>query len=182
MGSRLSHLWVVPAACGMLGPGQRTADGGLRRVWLLPPHVGLEVPPGTTGQAPPRGSGVGICEGLHCMSCFVRTPTASRVSSQLASAPACALLTLTCLHAFFLCHLLNPRARTRFSFKNLLQCFGTHVPFGNTIQDLVVAVTSKAACLQIWPSKFCLAPPHTHLRVCGFDLEDWYYSRCFLNL
>lgn len=56
-------------ACGMLGPGQRTADGGLRRVWLPPPHVGLEVPPGTTGQAPPLGSGVGICEGLHCMLC-----------------------------------------------------------------------------------------------------------------
>lgn len=59
-----------------------------------------------------------------------------------------------------------------FLFKNLLQWFGTYVPFGNTIQALLVAVRSKAMCLQVWPSKFCLAPTHTNPRVCGFDPED----------
>lgn len=68
-----------------------------------------------------------------------------------------------------------------FLFKNLLQCFRTYVPFGNIIRALVVAVRIEAVCLQVLPSKFCepfcLASTLIHhLRVCGFYLEDWYYS------
>ena len=49
-----------------------------------------------------------------------------------------------------------------FLFKNLLQWFGTYVPFGNTIQALAVAVRSRAMCLQsgqagsVWPPTLTL--------------------------
>ena len=87
VGRRLSHLRVIPAGPeGMWDAGPRAADSrrqpegtvAASSAWGVgesPARAcmqGCRCPPGPTGQAPPLGSGVGVCERLHCMSCFAR--------------------------------------------------------------------------------------------------------------